>query len=127
MGTSNQQKPHPADIPILTSVLKGRSFITKRRTVQVMAVCVLIALAGWVGYLIHPTSDPSTQDSQIPSFIPLPSHASLVRTETFLKEHIQNWYYTIPQISENQEEGHLILSWNHGRSLLVASGRGSPS
>ncbi len=102
MSTANTQDPRPGDVSGIQSTFKARFLIRKPTIAQSAALCVLLVLAGGVGYILHPTAHPTSQDSQLPSFVPLPMHASLVRFETFLKEHIQNWYYTIPQLSEDE-------------------------
>jgi hypothetical protein len=71
-----------------------------RKIAQIAALCALVALAGSVGYLLHRAPDPPPSATQLPSFAPLPAHAILMRTETFLQEHVQNWYYSLSQLSE---------------------------
>ncbi len=101
MGIPSQPDLHPTPASVTSSAITSLFLIRKRRSAQIAALCILMALTGWVGYLIHPSPAAMSPESQVPSFIPIPSHASLVRVETFLKEHVQNWYYTIPQLSED--------------------------
>jgi len=64
---------------------------------QIVALCLLVALAGIGGYLLHP-NPPSP--NQVPAFAPVPAHASLVRLEAYPQDHVQNWYFTIAHLSE---------------------------
>ena len=100
---------HPGDLPDVPAAASASapptSFFTrgKRRIAQIVVLCVLVALAGIGGYFLHRAPAAASSDSQTPPSMPVPAHASLVRTETYLNEHVQNWYYTVPQLSV--EEG----------------------
>lgn len=103
MSTPNEQHAHPTDPPGTASASKSTFPKRIRWIVQIVTLCVLVALAGIGGYLLHGTPGSPSPDSQVPPSTPVPAHASLVRTELYLNEHIQNWYYTIPHSSV--EEG----------------------
>ena len=75
--------------------------MSKRPIVQIVALCALVALAaGGAGYLLHRTPAPAAPENQVPSYAPIPAHATLVRIESFPKDHVQNWYYTLAQLTE---------------------------
>jgi hypothetical protein len=38
----------------------------------------------------------------VPAYVPVPTHATLVRVERYPKEQVQNWYFTIASLSEDE-------------------------
>ena len=100
MRTTNRRRPRPTTDAVTAPASRAPWSSRTRRIAPIVALCLLVALAGVGGYLIHPTPAPAPSDSQVPAFVPLPAQASLVRTERFLKENIQNWYYSVPRLSE---------------------------
>jgi hypothetical protein len=100
MSTPNPQSRHPTAASVQAFVCKVPFRVSTRTIMRIVALCLLMALAGSVGYLLHPNPALPAAPSQAPAFVPIPPQASLVRTETFLQDHVQNWYYAVPHLSE---------------------------
>ncbi len=65
-----------------------------------MALAALVVLvAAGASFLLGRNTAPTSFDQQVPSHVGVPAHASLVRREDFLQEHVQNWYYAVPATS----------------------------
>jgi hypothetical protein len=82
----------------------------------------LLALVAVGAFLLGKGDTPVSFDQQLPSHVAAPPHASLVRREDFLQEHIQNWYYAVPEASHEALTAfyHAQLSqdgWNCFRAM----------
>lgn len=67
-----------------------------------LAAVVLLILAGSGGYLLHGNTHAVNSDRQVPSYAPVPGESTLLRTENFLSNGKQNWYFAVPQMTENE-------------------------
>lgn len=73
--------------------------MAQQRRWQVVAVALLVILAGIIGYLVR---GPGVAAEQVlPTTMPLPAHATLTRSEHFVTDKTFNWYYTVPQTDDD--------------------------
>ena len=56
----------------------------------------LLALVAVGAFLLGKGVAPASFDQQLPPHVGIPAHASLVRREDYPQDHVQNWYYTVP-------------------------------
>lgn len=67
------------------------------RSLWLSLALVVLVVTG--AFLLGRSSAPASFDQQLPPHVGVPTHASLVRREDFLHEHVQNWYYAVPATS----------------------------
>ena len=73
----------------------------RKQAIPIVAIVVLAFLIGGGGYILGKNSVAAKLGVSTPTSIPLPAHTSLTRTENFLRDNTQNWYYTVTGLSEN--------------------------
>lgn len=66
-----------------------------------LAAIVLVILAGSGGYLLHGNTAAASGTQPVPTFVPVPANSALVRTENILTSGTHNWYFTVPQLTED--------------------------
>jgi hypothetical protein len=66
-----------------------------------LMVAVIAAVIGSSALINHSTTCALGIESPQPACITLPQNTTLVKTEHLYLEQIQNWYFTIPQFSNN--------------------------
>lgn len=73
----------------------------RKPAIPIVASVILILLVGSGGYLLGRNAAAAKSGVSAPPSIPLPAHTTVTRTEDFYLDNTQNWYYTVPNLSEN--------------------------
>jgi hypothetical protein len=72
--------------------------ILRHRATLSLAAIGLICLVGGGGYVVGAKSAAAQPHANAPA--PLPAHVTLTRTDFFLLDNTHDWFYTVPQLSE---------------------------